>query len=427
MSQDRASALPSDLAAATAWGEPPRDAYAGLVAPFRPLFARIREQAVASEIERRLPFETIDWLRDAGFTAVRVPREYGGLGLGLPEFFELLIELSEADSNPTQALRAHFGFVEHVLGSPAACRDTWLTRLAKGDIVGGAWSESGDAKQSQFGTRLTRGEHGWRLDGTKFYTTGSLFADWIHVGATDPNDAYVSVTIDRRASGVEVIDDWDGMGQRLTASGTSRFVAVPVDEREIVERAPFDYSEAFYQLVHLATLAGIARAAVNDAAAQVAARRRSYSHAPAARPADDAQVLQVIGRARSQAWAAAAAVAQAARALERATQAAAASAPPAQATLDGSTANPGSTAIAEAELEIWQAQAVVIELVLDATGSVFDALGASATLRGNGLDRYWRNARTIASHNPRIYRERIVGDFAVNGTLPQGQWRIGIA
>ncbi|MGN4034871.1 acyl-CoA dehydrogenase family protein, partial [Burkholderia gladioli] len=304
MSQDRASALPSDLAAATAWGEPPRDAYAGLVAPFRPLFARIREQAVASEIERRLPFETIDWLRDAGFTAVRVPREYGGLGLGLPEFFELLIELSEADSNPTQALRAHFGFVEHVLGSPAARRDTWLTRLAKGDIVGGAWSESGDAKQSQFGTRLTRGEHGWRLDGTKFYTTGSLFADWIHVGATDPNDAYVSVTIDRRASGVEVIDDWDGMGQRLTASGTSRFVAVPVDEREIVERPPFDYSEAFYQLVHLATLAGIARAAVNDAAAQVAARRRSYSHAPAARPADDAQVLQVIGRARSQAWAA---------------------------------------------------------------------------------------------------------------------------
>ncbi len=91
------------------------------------------------------------------------------------------------------------------------------------------------------------------------------------------------------------------------------------------------------------------------------------------------------------------------------------------------TANPGSTAIAEAELEIWQAQAVVIELVLDATGSVFDALGASATLRGNGLDRYWRNARTIASHNPRVYRERIVGDFAVNGTLPQGQWRIGIA
>ncbi|WP_246793011.1 acyl-CoA dehydrogenase family protein [Burkholderia perseverans] len=421
MSQDRTTALPPDVVTSAAWGEPPRDAYAGRVAPFRPLFARIREQAVEREIERRLPFDAIGWLRDAGLTAARVPREHGGLGLALPELFELLIELSEADSNLTQALRAHFGFVEHVLGSEAERRARWLPRLAKGDIVGGAWSETGDARQAQFATRLTRAADGWRLDGTKFYTTGSLFADWIHVGATDPDDAYVSVTIDRRAAGVEVDDDWDGMGQRLTASGTSRFAGVAVDAREIVTSAPFAYSEAFYQLVHLATLAGIGRAAVSDAAAQVAARRRSYSHAAAARPADDPQLLQVIGRARAQAWAAGAAVAQAARALERATRGAAG-----RAGAVGSADAADASAIAEAEVEIWQAQTVVAQLILDATAGVFDALGASATLRANGLDRYWRNARTIVSHNPRVYRERIVGDFAVNGTLPQGQWRIGV-
>nr|MBN3725702.1 monooxygenase [Burkholderia sp. Ac-20379] len=140
--------------------------------------------------------------------------------------------------------------------------------------------------------------------------------------------------------------------------------------------------------------------------------RPGSGHAPAARPAADAPVLQVLGRTRAQAWAAGAAVAQSARALERATQAVG--------------RDDAQTAIAEAELDIWQAQTVVIELALDATGSVFDALGASATLRSNGLDRYWRNARTLASHNPRIYRERIVGDFAVNGTWPQGQWRIGV-
>ncbi|MFX5464571.1 monooxygenase, partial [Acinetobacter baumannii] len=50
---------------------------------------------------------------------------------------------------------------------------------------------------------------------------------------------------------------------------------------------------------------------------------------------------------------------------------------------------------------------------------------ASAAKRGQGLDRHWRNARTISSHNPRIYRERILGDFAVNGTPPPGQYRIG--
>jgi alkylation response protein AidB-like acyl-CoA dehydrogenase len=189
---------------------------------------------------------------------------------------------------------------------------------------------------------------------------------------------------------------------------------VKVDEREIVAgRAPFPYSEAFYQLVHLATLAGIGRAVASDAAAILASRKRSYSNAVTPRAAEDPQLLQVVGRARAHAWTAGAIVAQAARALERAA---------------ASFERPDALAIiAETEIEIWQAQTVASQLVLDASASVFDALGASATLRAAGLDRYWRNARTIASHNPRIYKDRIVGDFAVNGTLPPGQWRIGVA
>lgn len=66
------------------------------------------------------------------------------------------------------------------------------------------------------------------------------------------------------------------------------------------------------------------------------------------------------------------------------------------------------------------------QLVLDATTQVFDALGASGSSRELSLDRYWRNARTLTSHNPRIYKDRIVGDFAVNGTVPPPQWRIGL-
>ncbi|AET93642.1 Acyl-CoA dehydrogenase (plasmid) [Burkholderia sp. YI23] len=411
---DRTAPLPSDAVVGPAWGAGPTEHYAALAARFRPLFARIRAQSVTRELDRRLPVEEIAWLRDAGFTSLRVPREHGGEGIRLVELFELLIELSEADSNITQALRAHFGFTEHALDSPAERRERWLARLGKGAIVGAAWSETGEARQSQFATRLTRSAGGWHLNGAKFYTTGSLFADWIHVGATDADDAAVSVTVDRHTDGVEVIDDWDGMGQRLTASGTSRFNHVKVDEREIVAgRAPFPYSEAFYQLVHLATLAGIGRAVANDAAAAVAARTRSYSHASSTRAGDDPQLLQVVGRARAHAWTAGAIVAQAARALERAA---------------ASFDRPDALAvIAETEIEIWQAQTVASQLVLDASANVFDALGASATLRTAGLDRYWRNARTIASHNPRIYKDRIVGDFAVNGTLPPGQWRIGVA
>lgn len=83
------------------------------------------------------------------------------------------------------------------------------------------------------------------------------------------------------------------------------------------------------------------------------------------------------------------------------------------------------TAVTIAEIELDQAVTVVSDLILEATTILFDALGASSSARNLALDRYWRNARTIASHNPRVYRDRIVGDFAVNGTPPPGQYRIG--
>lgn len=415
MPTDR-STLPSD-AIAHHWGAGPTTRYDALAARFRPVFARIRAGSVEREIERRLPTEEIEWLRRAGFTALRVPHSSdasGASGVTLPELFALLVELSEADSNLTQALRAHFGFVEHALAKPPARRDVWLNRLAEGQIVGAAWSETGDAKQANFSTVLSHGGNGWRLNGTKFYTTGSLYADWIHVGASDAEGAPVSVTIERKARGVEVLDDWDGMGQRLTASGTSRFIDVPVDENEIVaDGPPFAYSEAFYQLVHLATLAGIGRALASDVATALATRKRGYSHAAAPLPANDPQLLEIAGRLRANAYSAGAIVQLAAVALERA------------AAFSGQTTDDALLAVTQAELEIWQAQTVVSQLVLDATTDAFDALGASATLRSAGLDRYWRNARTITSHNPRVYKDRIVGDFAVNGKLPPGQWRIG--
>jgi len=46
------------------------------------------------------------------------------------------------------------------------------------------------------------------------------------------------------------------------------------------------------------------------------------------------------------------------------------------------------------------------------------ALGASGVSEDLLLDRHWRNARTLASHNPRVYKARILGDWLINGTDP---------
>ncbi|WP_158814687.1 acyl-CoA dehydrogenase family protein [Methylocapsa sp. S129] len=398
------------------WGAGPTRDYEKLAARFRPVFRRIRDGAVQREIDRTLPFEQIRWLKEAGFGAVRVPRDHGGSGTTLPELFALLTELAEADSNIAQALRAHFAYVEDVLNSKDdARRDRWFKRFRKGDIVGSAWTEVGEAKMAAFSTLVSAKSGRLVLNGAKYYTTGSIFADWVDVGAVNDANETVSVVVSATAPGVDIIDDWDGFGQRLTGSGTATFTDVPVEPEQVVAgEERFGYSAAFVQQVHLATLVGIARAASADAAKAVAERRRTYSHAAATRSSEDPQVLQVIGHVHSLSYAAGAVALKAAEALQRSFD-------------HGGAGDAADAANVAAEIEIAQAQTVVSALTLEATAALFDALGASATSRSKSFDRYWRNARTIASHNPRIYKDRIVGDYVVNGTPPPFQWRIGQA
>ncbi|GLS76072.1 hypothetical protein GCM10007904_14070 [Oharaeibacter diazotrophicus] len=317
----------------------------------------------------------------------------------------------------TQALRAHFGTAEDVVGSPdPALRARNVARLVRGEIFGGAWTEVGTAVQSGFSTTVRPVDGRLALTGRKYYTTGSLYADWIDVGASDADGRDVGVIVPAGAPGVEIVDDWDGFGQTLTASGTGIFTGVSVDPADVVlSEEKLRYGAAFYQLVHLATIAGIGRAIARDVAAAVAERRRSFTNAAAARPAEDPQVLQVVGEIRGRAYSAGAIVLKAAEAVELAAR-----------TRRGGDIAADDEANLLAELETAQAQNTVIDLVVASAGRLFDALGASSTRQGLALDRHWRNARTLASHNPRIYKERIVGDYAVNGTPPPYQWRIGL-
>ncbi|TBV10917.1 acyl-CoA dehydrogenase family protein [Stutzerimonas kirkiae] len=392
--------------------------HAQLAERFRPVFQRIAEGALERERNRTLPFEPIEWLRQAGFGAVRVPRAEGGSGASLPQLFRLLIELSAADSNLTQALRAHFGFVEDRLVSTGdEQRQRWLKRFVDGELVGGAWTETGNVGLGQVITQVSpRADGSWRLNGRKFYSTGSIYADWLDIYAqrSDTGEDVIAVTRARQP-GIQHSDDWDGFGQRTTGSGTSVFEDAEVEAGNVIPFGTrFKYQTAFYQVLLLSILAGIGRAAANDAARLVRERTRVFSHGNAPRVADDVQVQQVVGQLGAQAYAAEAIVLRAAEAL--------------QAAYDShflGDAEAEHQANIDAELESAQAQLVVSELVLRASSDLFNALGASAAREALQLDRHWRNARTISSHNPLIYKARIVGDWLINGNEPPYVWQIG--
>ncbi|HCL4231049.1 acyl-CoA dehydrogenase family protein [Pseudomonas aeruginosa] len=392
--------------------------YELLAQRFRPIFARIAEGAVERERQRELPHEAIAWLKQAGFGAVRVPREHGGAGASLPQLVQLLIELAEADSNITQALRGHFAFVEDRLNAePGPGRDRWLRRFVEGDLVGCAWTEVGSVRLGEVLTRVSRKDDGrWVVNGSKYYSTGSLFSDWIDLYAQrDDTGADVIAAIRTDQPGVRQSDDWDGFGQRTTGSGTSLFEDAEVEEENLIDFASrFKYQTAFYQLVLLAVLAGTGRAALRDVAAEVRGRTRIYSHGNAPRVSQDPQVQQVVGRIAARVYAAEAATLRAAEAAQRAYLARFVGDPQAE-----------KEANVAAEIESAKAQAIVAELVLQATSELFDASGASAVGRGKQFDRHWRNARTAASHNPLIYKQRIVGDWEINGSEPPYVWQIG--
>lgn len=391
--------------------------YESLAVRFRPIFQRIAAGAIEREQSRTLPYEPIRWLKEARFGAVRVPREYGGGGASLPQLFELLIELAEADSNIPQALRGHFAFADDRLNAPSGpVRDLWFKRFVAGDIVGCAWTEIGNVAIGDVVTKVAPDGDRWRLNGEKFYSTGSLFSDWIDVYAQrSDTGGDVIAAVRTRQPGIVQNDDWDGFGQRTTGSGTSHFVDAEVEAENVFDFATrFKYQTAFYQLVLLATLAGIGRAALRDVARHVRERQRIYSHGNARHASEDAQVQQVVGEIAALVYAAEASALRAAHPAQQAYLA----------RFSGDAALERAANVA-AEIESAKAQVVVTELIQRATTQLFNALGASDIRQGKALDRHWRNARTVSSHNPVIYKARIVGDWEISGTEPPFVWQIG--
>lgn len=326
-----------------------------------------------------------------GIGRLRVPASLGGADGSVASLGALLVEIAAADSNLVQIIRGHLGFVEFLRLTGAS--DELLAAAGRGEFFGPAASSKGTPTLID-GVRL----HDGLLSGAKYYTTGSLYADWINV-LVPAGEGFVEAVVRRDAPGVTIVDDWSGFGQKLTASGTTTFDAVPVDH-VLPHSEPWvaDYLGAFYQFIHSSTQAGITRRAADDIAALVRGRRRSYPLAVVPTPREDPQVLAVVGEVTSRAYATRATVLSLGAAFD-AYQA-------------------GDASLESVAVESAAAQVTNTRLAGEAGWLLFDAASASALDVDLALDRHLRNARTVSSHNPVIYKARLVGEYVVNGSLP---------
>ncbi|MEY9433400.1 acyl-CoA dehydrogenase family protein [Bradyrhizobium elkanii] len=376
------------------------------------LLGCIAEGATDRERERVLPFAQVDLVRKARLGALRLPIEAGGAGLSIRALFEIVIGLGEADANVAHILRNHFSVVERVVRRPKDDQHRqWQKAVADGAIIGLAATELDTPKVGNVtpNTALTADGDDYLLNGTKYYSTGTLYSDYVLVRTADASATNAAVLIPINRDGVELIDDWDGLGQRLTATGTTHFRNVRVKRQEVVFDAPdigygIPYSNTFAQLFLTAINAGIARAVLRDASALVRTRKRTFYYAPSEVPADDPLLQQTIGQIASGAFAAETVVLAAAEALDAATDA-----------FDAGDENAVDAAHKAALLSA-KAKIVADEFAIRSGSLLFDVGGASATKKATNFDRHWRNARTLASHNPNTFKARSIGQYEISGT-----------
>lgn len=375
----------------------------------------LREQFAAGasqrDRQRTLPFDEVEQLRRSGLLALRVPREYGGAEIDLVTLSEVLRELAAGDPNIAQAITPQFTNLEklRLYGSPSQ-QQRYFSGVLSGDLISNAAAEKGGNHIGDIQTQLLRTQQGWRLQGKKAYSTGSLFSSTILVTALHPDGGRAAVFVPNARQGVNVINDWDGMGQRTTSSGTTEYCDVAIEDEEILPIPAFGqrrtHEGGFAQLIHSAIDAGITEAALVDGCRYGRENARVLRESGVDSATQDPYVLHTVGEMVIITHSAQALLLRGAAKLDQALHASYRLAP----TTD--------RLLAEASIAIAEAKYATTEASLRVSEMLFRLGGASATTAQQNLDRHWRNARTHTTHDPVSYKARAVGDYYLNDNLP---------
>lgn len=356
--------------------------------------------------QRILPYEAIEHLSQKGLGGIRIPKRYGGAFVSNKTLAQVFRILSKADSNVGQIPQNQISLLNLIdlMGNEEQKKRVFGEILAGKRLAnGGPERQSKDTKTVH--TTLIQNGEVWVLNGEKFYSTGSIFADWLAIKALHPEGHVVLVLVDRFTNGIEIEDDWNGFGQRTTASGTIKLNQVHIDpalifDERLLTQAP-NYRGAYSQLMQVAIDVGIAEAAFTDLISAV----------KKARPVIDANVekaslehftIQETGKLQVLLDAAIALLDDAAEYLDELDS---------QFEVTDAQAACASILVAEAKVYANDAALTISEKLLELGGS-------RASLSQHNLDQHWRNARVHTLHDPVRWKIHAIGNYYLNGVFP---------
>jgi SfnB family sulfur acquisition oxidoreductase len=363
--------------------------------------------AAARDRERALPRAEVERLSQEGLLAITVPRRFGGAGVRVETLAQVAALLASADPNVAQIPQSQFVYLElaRQVGTEAQ-QQLLFGEVLDGRRIANAQSEAGSKTVADIRTTLRRRPGGdFVLDGEKFYCTGSLLAHWLTVLAKDEDGRTRVAIVPREANGVSVIDDWSGMGQRTTASGTVKLEQVIVPgELVIAHHRMFERPQVYgarAQLLHTAIDVGIAQGALEDALEFVRSSSRPWFEAGVERASEDPLLIQRVGELAIGVRAAWALLGEAGRTIDAV-----------------EAAGVDDAASARASIAVATAKAFADRVSVETASALFELGGTRSSADDLNLHRHWRNARTHTLHDPVRWKLQHIGRYELSGIHP---------
>jgi SfnB family sulfur acquisition oxidoreductase len=368
------------------------------------LAEQFKSNAVQRDAQRILPFQEIEAYSQSGLWAITVPKQYGGAEVSSLTVAKIIALMSGVDGSIGQIPQNHFYALEVLRNTGTEQQKQKLyAEVLQGARFGNALAEFKTKNATQKQTAITPTEHGFVVNGEKFYCTGSLFANRIPTLVKDHENREFLAFIARESEGLELIDDWSGFGQRTTGSGTVKFNNVQVAAEDII---PFDtaFSQAtlvgpFAQIMHAAIETGIARAAFEETLHRVR-QARPWIDSGVDQATADPLILFELGRIVADVRASEVLLKQAARSI------------------DAAKPQPTTHNIAKASLDVAKVRAHSTETALKASSKLIELAGSRGSQREDGLDRFWRNARVHTLHDASRWKYYFIANHLLNGVLP---------
>jgi len=224
---------------------------------FRSLLPKLTAQLAASAEHHdrtgEFPADNFALLHRHGLLAYTVPKALGGGGATLPQARDVIAAVARGE--PSTALILVMQYLQHSRLVDSSWPEHLRARVSEDAVRDGALINAlrvepdlgTPARGGLPATTARRTAEGWRLSGTKIYSTGSHGLTWYSVWArSDDADPLVGAWLVHKDSpGIRIVDAWDHLGMRATCSHEVTFddVLVPLDQAVSVSPASAPRSE----------------------------------------------------------------------------------------------------------------------------------------------------------------------------------------